>query len=72
MKPKAGQQIVTIYILPNISRSEGNKTIKFGHLIEHNMRNIFLENSHTKCGGEASPRTSYQIIKIEHISKSTV
>ena len=72
MKPKAGQQIVTIHILPSISRSEGNNTIKFGHLIEHDMRNIFLGKSHTKCGGEPSPRTFYQITKIEHISKSTV
>ena len=26
--------------------------MKFGHLIEYNMRNIFLEKSYTKCGGE--------------------
>ena len=24
------------------------------------MRNIFLENSYTKCGGEASPRLFYK------------
>ena len=43
-------------MIPNISRSKGNQTMKFGQLIEYNMRNIFLEKSHTKCGGEASPR----------------
>ena len=25
--------------------------MKFGHLIEGNMRNIFLEKSYEKCGG---------------------
>ena len=26
--------------------------MKFGQLIEYNSRNIFLEKSYTKCGGE--------------------
>ena len=43
-------------MLPNISRSKGNQTVKFGQLIEYNMRNIFLEKSYTKCGGETVPR----------------
>ena len=30
--------------------------MKFGQLIECNMRNIFLEKLYTKCGGETSPR----------------
>ena len=30
--------------------------MKFGQLIEQKMRNIFLEKSYTKCGGEVSPR----------------
>ena len=30
--------------------------MKFGQLIECNMRNIFVEKSYTKCGGEAIPR----------------
>ena len=29
--------------------------MKFGHLIECNMRNIFLKKSYTKCDGETSP-----------------
>ena len=28
--------------------------MKFGQLIEYNMRNIFLEKSFKKCGGETS------------------
>ena len=30
--------------------------MKFGQLIEYNMKNIFLEKSYTKCGGEIIPR----------------
>ena len=30
--------------------------MKFGQLIERNMRNIFLEKWYTKRGGETSPR----------------
>ena len=30
-------------MLPNISRSNGNQTMKFGQVIEYNMRNIFVE-----------------------------
>ena len=41
-------------MLPNISRSEGNQTMKFGQLIACNMRNIFVEKSYIKCGGETS------------------
>ena len=42
--------------MPNISRSKDNQTVRLGQLIEYNMRNIFLEKSYTKCGGETSPR----------------
>ena len=39
-------------MLTNISRSKGNQKMKFGQLIEHNMRNNFLEKPYTKCGRE--------------------
>ena len=45
-----------MYILPNISRSKDNQTMKFGHLIEYNIRNLFIEKSYTKCGKETIPR----------------
>ena len=48
---QTGKEITAIYILPNISRSKGNQVIKFGPLIEYNIRNIFHEEPHTKCGG---------------------
>ena len=40
--PLIGQQIITIHTLSDVSESTGNQTMKFGHLIEHNMRYIFL------------------------------
>ena len=30
--------------------------MQFGHLLEYNMRNIFVEKSYTKCDGETIPR----------------
>ena len=46
------KQTIAIHILPNISRSKDNQTMKFGQLIEYNMRNIFLAKSYAKCGVE--------------------
>ena len=31
--------------------------MKFGQLIEYNMKNLFLEKSYTKCGGGTTPRS---------------
>ena len=42
-------------ILTNISRSKGNQTIKYGQLIEHNMKKNFLEKSYIKYGGILFP-----------------
>ena len=30
--------------------------MKFGQLIEYNMKNVFLGKSYVKCGGESIPR----------------
>ena len=38
--------------------------MKFGQLIEYNMRNTFLETSCTKCGGETIPRPFSKISKL--------
>ena len=43
MTSQPGSQTITIHKLPNISRSKDNQKMKFGQLIEYNMRNIFLE-----------------------------
>ena len=47
-------------MLPNISRSKLNQTMKFGQLIEYKMRNIFLEKTCIKPVGEASSRPFYE------------
>ena len=38
--------------------------MKFGELIEHNMRNIFLEKSYTKCGGKTMPKPFFKKPKL--------
>ena len=50
------QQTITIHMMSNISRSKGDQAMKFGQLIEYNIRNIFVEKSYTKCAGETIPR----------------
>ena len=42
MMSQPGLKAIPIHILPNISQSKGSKTMKFGQLIEHSKRNIFL------------------------------
>ena len=44
------------HILCNISGSKDNQTMKFGQLLEYDMKNIFLEISYIKCIGKTSPR----------------
>ena len=45
-----------MHILTNIARSKGNQAMKFGQLIEYNPRNIFLEKSYKKRGGDTIPK----------------
>ena len=68
MTSQPGKQTIAIHILPNISRSKGNLTMKFGRLIEYNRRNIFLEKACKECDGEIIPRS----FKIERIYGSIV
>ena len=56
MMSQPGKQTIAMHILNNISRSKSNQTMKGGQLIYYNMRNIFLEKSYTKFGGETIPR----------------
>ena len=51
-------------MFPIISRIKGNHTMKLGQLTEFNMRNIFLQKSYAKCGGEASPRHFSEKLKL--------
>ena len=38
--------------------------MKFGQVIECNIRNIFLETSYIKCCGETSPGQFYEKLKL--------
>ena len=49
-------QTIAIHILPNISQSKCNKTMKFGQLIEYNKGNIFLQKLFRKWVNETSYR----------------
>ena len=57
MTSQPGKQLISMHILFNISRRKGNQTMKLSQLIEHNARNIFLEKSYTKYGGETISRS---------------
>ena len=45
MTSQTGMQIIIIHIMPNISRSKVNQTMKFSQFIKYNVRNIFFEKS---------------------------
>ena len=44
MTSQPGLQTIAIHILPNISQSKGNKTMKFGELIEITRGIFFFKN----------------------------
>ena len=56
MTSQPGSQTTAIHILPNISQSKGNQTMKFGQLIEYIKRNIFLQKLCWEWGKETSSR----------------
>ena len=64
MTSQTGQQIITIHILPKISRSKGDHTMEFGQSVEYKMGNTFFEISYTKCGGEATLGAFYKKSKL--------
>ena len=41
-----------------------NQSMKYGQLVEYNMRNFFLEKSYTKYGGGTSPRPFSKISQL--------
>ena len=46
--------------------------MKFDQLIEYDMRDTLFEQAFTEYGGQISPKTFLNKIKIEHIFQSTV
>ena len=59
MTSQTEKQVIAVHIFPNILRNKGNQTMKFGQLMEHDMRNIFLENLYTKYGVPKYPQTLF-------------
>ena len=53
-----------MHIFPNISRSKGNLGMKFGQLIEYNMRKIFVEKPYTKYAEQTNPRPLSKKLKL--------
>ena len=47
MTSQTGQQIITIYMLPNTFRCKGNQAMKFGQLIKYSVRD-FLFKKHAE------------------------
>ena len=64
MTSQPGKPTFAVHILPDISKSKGNQTVKFGQLLEFNIINIFLEKSCTKCVGETIPRSFFKELKL--------
>ena len=48
MTLQIGKQIITMHILPNISKSKVDQAREFNQLIECNMKKIFFLKSHTQ------------------------
>ena len=44
------------FLNTNISGIKSNQAIKFGQLIEYNLKNTFLKKLYIKCAGETIPR----------------
>ena len=43
MTSQPGLKTIAVHILPNISQSRDNQSMKFGQLIEYNKKSIFLQ-----------------------------
>ena len=64
MTSQPGLHKIAIHILPNISRSKCNQTMKFGQLIDNNKRKTSLQKLCRKWGGETSSKPLFMFIKI--------
>ena len=49
MTSQNGSQVTTVHLLPNMSQSKGNETMKFSQLIDKN-RNIFKNHKKSDSG----------------------
>ena len=63
MTSQPGKQTIAIHILPNISRNKDNQAMKFGQLLEYNMRSIFFENS---CKDFMETKGGLELVFLSH------
>ena len=69
MTSQPGEQTITIHILPNILRTKGNQTTKFGQLIELNNGNNFPQKLCIKPGRQTSFKALFFFLKKEALSE---
>ena len=65
MTSQTGKKLVTIHILPNISRPKGNQKKKFDQLIDYNKKYFLLKNPSV-----VEKLVPHTFIKIEKLSIS--
>ena len=65
MTSRSRKQTIAIHILPSISRSKSNQTMKGGHLLESR---ILIQKSFAKFGGETSSRPFSEKPKVSAFS----
>ena len=53
---QTGKQVITIHILPNISRSKGNQAIRLDQLLKYSLRYTFHQKSWRKWCSKTSSR----------------
>ena len=66
MTAQIGNQVITLHIFPNILRSKGNQTTKFGQLIDYSMRKgFFFQKTIHRIWWRNSSQSLFCKIKIE-------
>ena len=48
MMSQARQQIITIHILPNISKGNDSQAMKLGYLVKYSLKNTFFRAAFRK------------------------
>ena len=64
MASQPGKQVIAMHILPNISKSNENQTMKFRQLIKYSMRKSFLKNDTRNVIEKHFPRPFSKKLKL--------
>ena len=71
MTSQTGKQIFTICTMPDISRSKINQVIKFGQLIEYNVKNTFFKSC-SKWGMKTTSKHFFVFLKKFYVTLKQV